>query len=335
MRVICGVWMLCALSAAHAEDGYRVFATDEVSGELIVIDPLLDRAIAWIPLGKRPRGLQPSQDGRWLYVALSGSPMGGPGVDERQLPPADKTADGIGVVDLRSLRLDRIIKGVSDPEQVAVCSDGKHLYVASEDTGTAVVLAVDDGRIIATARVGQEPEGVACSPDARSVFIASEASNTLSVLDTASNAVVATIDVCARPRAVAFDSENTRAFVTCENDASIAVIDAARRQLLRTVRLEGDNLRPMGIAVAPDDRTIYVTTGRGGLVIAVDAQTYVQRGAVRVGERPWGLSVSPDGSRLYTANGPSGDVAVIRSLPLEVITTVAAGRRPWGVAIAP
>ena len=35
-----------------------------------------------------------------LYVALSGSPIAPPGVDEDTLPPADKTADGIGVATL-------------------------------------------------------------------------------------------------------------------------------------------------------------------------------------------------------------------------------------------
>ena len=52
-------------------------------------------------LGKRPRGIHASPDKKTIYVALSGSPIAGPGVDESTLPPADKTADGIGVFDIK------------------------------------------------------------------------------------------------------------------------------------------------------------------------------------------------------------------------------------------
>ena len=109
------------------------------------------------------RGLKLSADGKRLYVALSGSPIAAPGVDESTLPPADKEADGIGVVDLEQRRIMRVIKGVSDPEQVALSADEKRMYVASEDTGTAVVIDVPTGKTLATITVGGEPEGVEVS----------------------------------------------------------------------------------------------------------------------------------------------------------------------------
>ena len=43
---------------------------------------------AAIAVGKRPRGIKLSRDGTRLFVALSGSPMRRPGVDESKLPPA-------------------------------------------------------------------------------------------------------------------------------------------------------------------------------------------------------------------------------------------------------
>src|SRR6476646_6993324 len=80
--------------AAHC-----VYVTNETSGDLTVIDGATLETVATIALGKRPRGLRLSPDSRLLYVALSGSPLAPPGVDESTLPPPDKTADGIGVVD--------------------------------------------------------------------------------------------------------------------------------------------------------------------------------------------------------------------------------------------
>src|SRR5690606_30050114 len=87
---------------AVVEDGvpYRVLVTNERSGNLTVIDGPTRAVVATLPLGKRPRGLKISPDRKLLYVALSGSPISPPGTDPATLPPADKGADGIGVVDL-------------------------------------------------------------------------------------------------------------------------------------------------------------------------------------------------------------------------------------------
>src|SRR5512142_1296892 len=85
------------VSACGRASGPRVFVTNEASGDLSVIDAAQNEVIATVPLGKRPRGVKASPDGRFLYVALSGSPAAGPGVDESTLPPPDRAADGIGV----------------------------------------------------------------------------------------------------------------------------------------------------------------------------------------------------------------------------------------------
>src|SRR3954470_15708197 len=77
----------------------RVYVTNETSGDLTIINGDTQAILATAPLGKRPRGIQASPDGRSLYVALSGSPPAGPGVDPKTLPPPDRSADGIGEVD--------------------------------------------------------------------------------------------------------------------------------------------------------------------------------------------------------------------------------------------
>src|SRR5215212_5837715 len=62
-----------APAAAAPIPAVRVFVTNEASGDLTVIDAATQAVIATAPLGKRPRGIQVSPDGRRLYVALSGS----------------------------------------------------------------------------------------------------------------------------------------------------------------------------------------------------------------------------------------------------------------------
>ena len=152
----------------------RVFVTNENGGDISVIDVATQKVVATIPVGKRPRGIRLSRDGSQVFVALSGSPIAPPGVDENTLPPPDKKADGIGIVSVKDLKLERIIRGGSDPEQLAVSSDGSHLFVANEDVGEANVINVEDGKVRSTFNVGGEPEGVELRPDGKVVYVTSE-----------------------------------------------------------------------------------------------------------------------------------------------------------------
>src|SRR5207245_9883670 len=132
----------------------RVFVTNETSGTLSVIDADTHELIGTAPLGKRPRGIQVSPDRKSLYVALSGSPPAPPGVDEKTLPPPDRSADGIGVVDAAALKLVRMIPVGTDPEQLALSKDGTRLFVSNEDAATASVVALPSGQGAATGRGG-------------------------------------------------------------------------------------------------------------------------------------------------------------------------------------
>jgi len=71
-----------------------IYVTDEEGGLVVAVEPRRAQVVARIPVGKRPRGAKVSRDGKQLFVALSGSPRGGPGIDESTLPPPDRGADG-------------------------------------------------------------------------------------------------------------------------------------------------------------------------------------------------------------------------------------------------
>lgn len=329
--------LICACSPreSDADRAPRVYVTNEISGDLAIIDPSAREVIARVPLGQRPRGLALSPDGELLYIALSGSPIAGPGVDESTLPPADKSKDGIAVFDVATGRVLRIIRGISDPETVAVSADGRLLYVASEDTGQLVVIDAASGGRRAAVPVGGEPEGVAVSPDGRLVYATSEEDHTAAVVETGGHTLRARIPVGLRPRNAAFTVDGTRAFVPGENDASITSIDVAGDRVLKKVIIPGENVRPMGIVLSPSGDALYVTTGRGGELLRLDPTTLAVTGRVKVGERPWGVALTGDGKWLVTANGPSNDIALVDATSMKVVARISTGERPWGALAGP
>jgi YVTN family beta-propeller protein len=308
---------------------YKVYVSNELAGTLTVIDGPSRKIVATIPVGKRPRAMAASADGQYLYVTLSGSPIAGPGVDEKTLPEPDRSADGLAVVDTRQNRLVRVLKGVVNPEQVAVARDGK-LYAGSEDSQAIAVIARDGARLASIAVAG-EPEGVALGPDGKILYVTEEEDGKVLAVDTETNAVIKTIPVGARPRSLAFSPDGMRAYVTAELGKSVSVLDARRHTLLSTVHLTGEVVLPMGVAVSPDSKRVYVTTGRGGDLVALDAESLRPLKAVAVGRRPWGVAISPDGKTIFTANGPSNDVTVIDAATLAVIAKIPVGERPWGI----
>src|SRR4051812_19509582 len=172
-----------AKKAPEESSAFRIYVTNEVSGDMTVIDSASNTVIATIPLGKRPRGIHASPDRKTIYVALSGSPIAGPDVDESTLPPPDKSADGIGIFDVTQNKLVRVIKGGSDPENFDISKDGKQLFISNEDASLLSVVDIASGAVVKSVAVGGEPEGVKTSPDGTRVYVTSEETGTISVVD--------------------------------------------------------------------------------------------------------------------------------------------------------
>jgi YVTN family beta-propeller protein len=322
-----------------AAAGPRLYVSDETGGNVVVIDAGSGQVVARVPVGKRPRGIRLSRDGTNLFVALSGSPIAGPGVDESKLPPPDRSADGIGVVDLASGRLIRTLKSGQDPESFDLSLDGTALYVSNEETAEMSIVDVATGEIRSRTKVGEEPEGVTTRPGGREVYVTSEGDGEVAAVDTATGNIVAHIKTEARPRSVTFGADGRVAFVANENAASIAVIDTGKHAVsgyVRVPRPQGAPFapRPMGGVMSPDGRHVYISLGRAKSVAVIDVATRaLQRVIDNVGERPWGIAVSADGRSLYTANGPSGDVSFIDVATGAVTKRVATGGSPWGLVL--
>jgi YVTN family beta-propeller protein len=326
-----------AIPARAAESSAeRLYVSDETGGNVVIVDPQAAQVVARIPVGKRPRGIQLSLDHEKVYVALTGSPAAGPNVDESKLPPPDHRYDGIGVVDLKAQRLVNTYPSGIDPETFALSHDGKILYVSNEDSGQLSAIDLAKGTLLATVPVGSEPEGVAVSHDDRIVYVTCETSNALYVLDAKPMKVLAQIPSGKRPRAIYLSRRAHRGFATDEFGAALTEFSTDDYKAVRTIAL-GDPqvVRPMGIA-SHDGKTLYVTTGRFGALLEVDADAgKVERTIEHVGARPWGVALSRDGTKAYTANGPSGDVSVVDLKSGEVESRIKVGGSPWGVVLGP
>jgi YVTN family beta-propeller protein len=333
----------------HAAQNYQVYVTNEKSGDITVIDGSDNRVLGTIPVGKRPRGIHASPDGKTVYVALSGTPIAEPPQLDAQGNPmfqkakddddddsvrADKSADAIGVVDVGQRMLTRKIAAGSDPEEFSLSKDASQLYVSNEDTRTASVINIATGKVEHIIVVGQEPEGVATAPDGKRFYVTCEAGGDIYAIDASSYGTIGHFKVNVRPRSVDFLPGAGIGFVPSESTGELNVIDTVNLKVLKVIALPPGS-RPMRVKVASNGQRIYVSNGRAGTVSVLDSHTYELLNTIKVGVRPWGIALSPDGKILYAANGPSNDVSVVDLESHQELTRVKAGTGPWGVAVVP
>ena len=349
MGCICVLGMFSSLSprAARAAGGYQIAVSNERSNDVTLINGSDFSTIATIPIGKRPRGIHASPDGKFIYVAMSGTPVAIPpqldahgnpvlkhGSDDEEKSEADKSADGIGIIDVANRRLKGKIFAGSDPEEFAVSKDGKQIYVSNEDSKSASVVNIAAKKVEHVIPVGQEPEGVAATPDGKQFYVTCEAGGDVYVIDTSSYTVVGHFTVEPRPRSVAFLPSAGVAFVPSESTGILNIIDSKDFKLVKSITLP-TGARPMSAQVSSDGRHLYLSNGRLGTVSVIDTHSYAIVGSIRVGTRPWGIAISPDGNYLFSANGPSDDVSVVDLKTNTEIKKIKAGKSPWSVAIVP
>lgn len=103
-----------------------------------------------------------------------------------------------------------------------------------------------------------------------------------------------------------------RAYVSNEYGASISVIDVATDTVIGNIVLtrRPGEVRPRGMAVSPDGRTIYVALSdfnprvetKEDKVVAIDVASNQVVAEYRVGTNPERVALSPDGTQLWAAN---------------------------------
>jgi YVTN family beta-propeller protein len=352
--LFCALTLFAVRGADAAATHWQLFVSNEKSGDVTVIDGSDLKVLATIPVGKRPRGIHVSPDGKSVYVALSGTPIEPPPQLDAQGNPvfkhgkgggkdddddddaanSDKSADGIGVVDVTQMKETGRINAGSDPEEFAISQDGTRLYASNEDTKTASVINIASGKVEHIILAALEPEGVATTPDGKHFFVTCEAGGDVFVVDTSDYKTSAHFKVHVRPRSVDFASNGSIAFIPSESVGELNVVDTSGGNVIKTLTLPAGS-RPMKVRVSPDGNKVYVSNGRAGTVSVVDAHTYEIVGSIKVGTRPWGLAISPDGKFLYSANGPSDDISVVDLSTNREIARVKAGSSPWGITVVP
>jgi YVTN family beta-propeller protein len=184
-------------AASAAAGSFQVYVSNERGNTITVIDGTTFKALGTFAVGKRPRGIHASPDGKLVYVAVSGTPVEPPPkLDAKGNPifenkkddddgqsKSDKAADGVAVIDVATRKVLRKLKVGSDPEEFDLTADGKQLVVSNEDVKTASLIDTASGKLLRIVPIAGEPEGVGIAPDGKHVWLTCETSGDIFSID--------------------------------------------------------------------------------------------------------------------------------------------------------
>jgi len=336
-RIILGILVLAALALVAetaAAQTARIYVTNSAGDNIHVIDPATNKVVQVIEGIEAAHGIDFSPDGKRVYVSNE----------------SDSTLD---VFDAANGRLAAKVKLSGHPNNIATTKDGGRVVVGiAEEPGALDVIDTRALKVAKSIPVNGRLHNVYVTPDNKYVVTGSIRSKVLTVIDLATEKIAweLKLDEGVRPMALEAgpDGAVRRIFAQLSNLNGFAVIDfAARREVARITlpdngfgvaerRLDSPS---HGIGVAPDGRTLWVTSISANSVFAYSLPELKLLGEARLpelrldGRKPisavpnW-VTFTPDSKRLYISNAAARSVSVIDTDAIKLIATVPVGEVP-------
>jgi YVTN family beta-propeller protein len=314
-----------ALKMVVAPDKKRLVAVSGGFGRhgVTLLDMANRKVSQFLPLTQSWNGLAFSKDGKRFFV--SGGASGfihvfkyadGEAAIEQSVKPHPRTTNvflaGIAV---------HPVSG-----KLYVCNEANHeIWVVNPET-----LAAESEMA-----VGLHPHSCAFGGDRRHLYVSNWGSRSVSVVDTETKKRVRDMTVGLRPNDLTVAPDG-RLYVACGGDNTVHVIQTraleapgadpspARRLWEGTREVISTSLYPQspegstpaGVAVSPDNGTLFVANADNNCVVVVDISNSISEearknreyvsvveGFIPVGWYPTAVAVSPDNKTLFVANG--------------------------------
>lgn len=180
------------------------------------------------------------------------------------------------------------------------------------------------------------PLGVVVSSNNKYVYVVDPRTDTLSVIDATVNRIIDnTIDAGQEPVQLALSPKRKTLYISNEIiTGTLTPVDLA--DLTPGPTITGIGVNPIGLAVTPNGKEIYVAAFSSGEVYVFDVATGKLLAPIRVGTGPTDVVFAPNGKTAYVANEDDNSVSVI-DVAKGVVegTPIPVGNIPFGINITP
>lgn len=280
-------------------------------------------------------------------LATGGSPSDGVFSNDGRLAITDTQGSALAIVQLAPWGVSRI-GGVPLGDEVAADDASGAFFVtnreaaaAASEGGGALTRVTRDGRVSSVA-TGQTAEGLAVDRRRGVVYVANVNDATVAAIDARSMRVVQRFKAIARVFSLVLSPDGSILYAISNQSAGSpfgapgAAVAIALRPAPRIVARSGALTFPLGAALDPRSRTLFVTDESLDVVDVLDARTLrAKRAPLRTCHTPWKPAVDLAAGRLYVpcARSDAVDVFDTRSLRRVEGAPFATGSYPLAVAV--
>ena len=310
----------------------RVYAADQTSNTLSVIDPSRNQLLGVIRLGNPvPASLTPLYRAQLLVHGLGYSP------DSKTVAVVSIASNSVTLIDTATNAVKGTVYVGRSPHEAFFTPDGRELWVTVRGLDYVSVIDPVEMKEIRRIQLANGPGMTMFGPDGRYGFVCSSFTPELAVVDVSSHQVVARM-----PQAspfcpnIAVSPENDEVWLTLKDVGQVQVFNAQPPFQLKATLQTGPITNHVNFANNRNGKFAYVTIGGANQVKAF------RRGAtprlvatIPVGNLPHGIWPSGDGSAVYVAL-ENGEMAIaIDTLTNKVTTQIPIGQTTQALVYVP
>jgi YVTN family beta-propeller protein len=317
--------LLAVLLPGLAFAQVRIVQTNSRGDNIHLIDPATHRIVGEIKGVPINHGAAAAPDGSRFYFS-------------------SEAEQSLAVVDGKTLQITRKIPLTGRPNNISITRDGRRVYVGIVSAPGAVDV-IDTASLEKVKSIPTKGgiHNVYVTPDGKHVVAGSIAGRLMTVIDQATEEPLWTL-FTEGVRPISFetnpDGSTKRAFVQISGLHGFAVVDWASRKEVARIQLPNDvpadkqnkgtfNGAPShGLGVAPDNRTLWVTSRPNARTYAYSLPDLTLLGAVDVGGLPDWVTFTPDSKQVYISTENTDSVSVVDVAARKEITRVTVGSAP-------
>lgn len=312
----------------HAD---RVYAAEQFSNTVSVIDPADNRLLGLIRLGDpQPANFSPLYRGQVLVHGMGFAP------DGKTLAVVSIGSNAVTFIDTATNAVKHTTYIGRSPHEAFYTQDGREVWVTVRGEDYVSVLDAASFAEIARVRTPNGPGMTIFSPDGRYAYVCSSFTSTLVVFDVSTRQeagrVVQPSPFCPN---IAATPDGTQVWYTLKDVGKAVVIDA--RPPFRQLRVldTGPITNHVNFADNAKGRFAYVTVGGLNQVLVYDRATFAKVATIPVGKLPHGLWPSGDGSRIYTSMENGDEMLAIDTLSNRVVARIPIGQAAQAMLYVP
>jgi YVTN family beta-propeller protein len=309
----------------------RVYAAEQFSNTVSVIDPAANKLLGVIRLGDpQPANLSPLYRGQLLVHGLGFSP------DHRTLVVVSIGSNSVTFIDTATNAVKHRTFVGRSPHEAFFTPDGKEVWVTVR--GEDYVAVLDGETYLEKARITLRngPGMTIFSPDGKYGYVCSSFTPETDVVSVANHKITAIVTqespFCPN---IAATPEGDQVWLTLKDVGKVMVFSANPPfDVLKTLDT-GPITNHVNIVRNAHGRFAYVTVGGRNVVLAFRTDTFERVAEIPVGDLPHGLWPSGDGTRLYVGNENGDSVMAIDTLENKVVATIPIGQAAQALVYVP